>query len=306
VSVVTPFLNAARFIGESIESVLAQTRDDWELLLVDDGSTDGSSAIAQRYAAAHPQRIHYLAHPDRRNRGASASRNLGARHAAGEYLAYLDADDVYLPSKLERQVRLLDSNPDVAMVYGATEYWHGWTGEPEDARRDWIWRRYGAPPNTVIAPPRMLITFLEDGGTVPCMGSVLARRAAVERAGGWEESFRAICTDQVFHAKMSLHGSILIADECLDRYRQHSSSSCHMAETRGEMDAEFTRYLTWLEAYLSRTSGVDPAVWRALRHAQRRQQQRQSGPSGSRWRSDVRRAVDAVRRTLSWQRTLHD
>ena len=81
----------------------------WQLLLVDDGSTDDSTAIALRYADAHPERIRYLAHPDRENRGASASRNLGARHARGEYLAYLDAAD--------RAVALL-GHPGVAGAWG--------------------------------------------------------------------------------------------------------------------------------------------------------------------------------------------
>jgi glycosyltransferase involved in cell wall biosynthesis len=307
VSVITPFLNAERFIAESIESVLAQTRDDWDLLLVDDGSTDGSAAIARRYAAAHPAAIRYLAHPGGGNHGASASRNLGARHASGEYLAYLDADDVYLPGKLEGQVPLLDSNPDVAMVYAATEYWHGWTGRAADARHDWTWRKYGVPPGTVIEPPRMLIAFLEDGGTVPCLGSVLARRTAVERVGGWEESFRTICTDQVFHAKMCLHGAVLIADECWDRYRQRRDSSSR-TNGRAELDAAFDRYLTWLEEYLARAAVVDPAVWRALRHAQEQHEEAKYLARRNARLRPLLRVSRAVRRSLSRsrQRTLPD
>jgi glycosyltransferase involved in cell wall biosynthesis len=269
VSIVTPFLNAGRFMQESIESVLAQTCDEWELLLVDDGSTDDSTAIAHRYAAAHPGKIRCLAHEGRRNEGASASRNLGACHAKGEYLAFLDADDVYLPGKLQHQLPLLDAHPDVAMVYAATEYWYSWSGQPADAGRDWIWRKYGAEPNRVITPPRMLIAFLQDGGTVPCMGSVLVRRAAVERVGGWEESFRSICTDQVFHAKLCLRFPVLIADECWDKYRQHDDSSCRIAARAGQSDAAFQRYLDWLETYLSAEAVADLAVWAALRRALR-------------------------------------
>jgi glycosyltransferase involved in cell wall biosynthesis len=119
----SPHSNAGRFIEESIESVLAQTYSDWELLLIDDGSSDSSTSIARRYAASKPDRIRCLSHDGRRNRGASASRNLGARHASGEFLAFLDADDVYLPRKLEEQVPLLDAHPEVAMLYAATEYW---------------------------------------------------------------------------------------------------------------------------------------------------------------------------------------
>jgi glycosyltransferase involved in cell wall biosynthesis len=116
VSIITPFLNAGPFIEESIKSVLSQTYDDWELLLVDDGSTDASTEIALKYAATHPHKLRYLSHEHRQNRGASASRNLAARHARGEYLAFLDADDVYLPRKLEVKVPILDANPEVAML----------------------------------------------------------------------------------------------------------------------------------------------------------------------------------------------
>ena len=267
VSIITPFLNAERFLQESIESVLAQTYDRWELLLVDDGSTDGSAVIARRFAVAHPGKIRYLAHDGLQNRGASASRNLGIHHATGEYLAFLDADDVYLPRKLEEQVPLLDAHPSVALTYAATEYWYTWSGRPEDAGRDWIWTNYGAEPNAIIEPPRMLMTFLRDGGTVPCMGSVLVRRSAVDAVGGWNESFRTICTDQVFHAKLSLKFPILIADACWDRYRQHEDSSCRRVERAGQSDAAFDRYLTWLEAYLTDERVDDRELWQALRFA---------------------------------------
>ena len=108
VSIVTPFLDAGPFLDAAIESVLEQTLEAWELLLVDDGSTDESTATARRWAALLPDKVKYLSHPDRQNRGASASRNLGIHHAVGEYLAFLDADDVYLPHKLTEQVAILD------------------------------------------------------------------------------------------------------------------------------------------------------------------------------------------------------
>src|SRR5215207_5031419 len=103
VSVIVVFLNAEKFIEEALESVLAQTYDNWELLLVDDGSTDSSTEIALRYANRYSGRVRYVEHPWHQNRGASASRNLGIRHAKGEYIAFLDADDVWLAHKLEQQ-----------------------------------------------------------------------------------------------------------------------------------------------------------------------------------------------------------
>ncbi len=269
VSIVTPFLNAGPFIGEAIESVLAQTRPDWELLLVDDGSTDASTAIAQAFAAAHPDRIRYLTHDGRVNKGASASRNLATSAARGEFIAFLDADDVYRPDKLAAQVPLLEAHPDAGMLYAATEYWHSWTGRPDDRERDRIWRRFGVPADAIVAPPRLLATFLRDGGTVPCMGSVLARRRAIEHVGGWEESFHHICTDQVFHAKLALHFPVFVAGGCWDRYRQHDGSACHTVERAGQMHAAFLRYLTWLETYLARHKVEDREVRAALRSALR-------------------------------------
>src|SRR5437763_12027213 len=120
---------------ESLDSVLAQTYADWELLLVDDGSTDESSAIALEYVRRLPDRVRYLEHPGRENRGISASRNLGVRHARGEFVAELDADDVWLPEKLERLVPVLESHPQIGMVYGNTLFWHSWSGEAGDAER---------------------------------------------------------------------------------------------------------------------------------------------------------------------------
>jgi hypothetical protein len=185
-------------------------------------------------------------------------------------LAFLDADDVYLPRKLEVMVPILDAHPEVAMLYAATEYWYSWSDRREDAGRDWVWRKYGTNPNTVIEPPRMLVRFLEDGGTVPCMGSVLVRRAAVEMVGGWEESFQRICTDQVFHAKLCLNFPVMIVDVCLDRYRQHENSSCQTVARAGQLDAAFERYLTWLTSYVSAQPIVQPTVRAAARRALRR------------------------------------
>src|SRR4051812_22103421 len=104
VSAIIIFLNAERFLSEAVESVIAQTHKDWELLLVDDGSADGSTTLAQGFAARHPDRVRYLEHPAHQNRGMSASRNLGLANSTGDHVAFLDADDVWLPHKLAEQL----------------------------------------------------------------------------------------------------------------------------------------------------------------------------------------------------------
>ena len=104
VSAIIIFLNEERFIREAIDSVFAQTCENWELLLIDDGSHDGSTDIARRFAAENPGKVRYFEHQGHQNRGMSVSRNLGVRHAMGQYIAFLDADYVWLPEKLEQQV----------------------------------------------------------------------------------------------------------------------------------------------------------------------------------------------------------
>src|SRR5581483_8934066 len=97
VSVIMIFLNEEKFIEEAVHSVLSQRYDNWELLLVDDGSTDASTAIARKFAQQYPEKVRYLEHKGHTNRGMSASRNLGMHHARGKYIALLDGDDVWLP-----------------------------------------------------------------------------------------------------------------------------------------------------------------------------------------------------------------
>ena len=160
VSAIIIFWNEARFLEAAIASVLAQTYSHWELLLVDDGSTDQSLAIAQRYAAQYPGQIRYLTHPEQANLGMSASRNLGIRDAQGTYIAYLDGDDVWLPTKLERQVALLAAHPEAVMTYGPLQLWFSWTGDSADQHRDELYGLHAhdrvLTGDRLIPPPRVI------------------------------------------------------------------------------------------------------------------------------------------------------
>jgi glycosyltransferase involved in cell wall biosynthesis len=268
VSVIVSFLNAERFIKETIESVLAQTYEYWELLLVDDGSDDGSTSIARRYAELYPGKIHYLEHEGHQNHGVCVSRNLGIRYSKGEYIAILDADDVWLSHKLERQVEILGSHPEVAMVYGASEYWNSWTGKPEDAKRDFI-PELGVQTNTVFNPPKLAILCHPLGeGTAPCPSNILLRRETVENIGGFEEDFRGmyqLYEDQAFLIKVYLSAPVFAAGECWDRYRIHPYSC--MARTSQFHDEIRLFFLKWLEAYLTEQEIRDINIWKALRRA---------------------------------------
>src|SRR5215212_9690533 len=165
VSAIIIFLNEERFIEEAIQSVFAQSYENWELLLVDDGSSDASTQIALRYAEQYPAKVRYLEHPAHENRGMSASRNLGISYAKGEYIAFLDADDVWLEHKLKQQVAILDSHPEAGMLYGKTQYWRSWTGDPEDTRLDFV-PELGIRVDTLYEPPTLL-TLSHPLGSAP-------------------------------------------------------------------------------------------------------------------------------------------
>ena len=264
VSVVIPFFNAAAFMPEAIHSVVAQTYDRWEVLLVDDGSTDDSAHIAKAWVARHPARMRYLDHHDHANWGISASRNLGIRHASGELVAFLDADDVWRQDKLERQVRRLVAHPDAGMLYGRTQYWHSWPDNIDGETRDYT-PSHGIPGDTVVAAPHLLTGFLSGTARVPCICSVLVRRSLVERVGGFEESFRGLYEDQVFYAKVCLSTPVFVSDDCLERYRRHAGSLCVLSERTDADQIWRRRYLRWLSQYVSDAAIVNRDLSRALR-----------------------------------------
>jgi glycosyltransferase involved in cell wall biosynthesis len=264
VSVVIIFLQAERFLDEAIRSVFDQTYRNWELLLVDDGSTDGSSAIACRWSQTVPDRVRYLEHPSHANRGMSASRNLGVRHARGEYVAFLDADDVWLATKLQQQVDLLAARPQAAMAYSPTQWWYSWTGDAIDQGRDVV-HPLGVPPDVLIEPPRLLAHFLANEGDSPCVSSVLIRRAVLQEVGGFEDTFRGLYEDQAFFAKVCLRYPVIASAEYLDRYRQHAESACALAMHTGQARGARLRFLTWLQQYLVTQHAHDAQVWRSLR-----------------------------------------
>jgi glycosyltransferase involved in cell wall biosynthesis len=257
-------LNAEEFIEEAVESALAQTYDRWELLLVDDGSTDRSSAIARQYAERRPEKVRYLEHAGKENRGMSASRNLGIRNARGKYIAFLDADDAWLPRKLEEQVALLDAHPEAAMVYGLSEFWYSWAGGPEE-KNDFL-HHLGVPSGELIQPPALIRRFFfAQDAAIPGPTDVLVRRGAIEQVGGFEEEFRGAYEDAVFYAKICLNAPVLPVDTCWDRYRQHPDSSDSIVERAGQEYAARVIFLTWLAGYLAEQGVKDSEMLRALR-----------------------------------------
>ena len=152
VSVVTPVWNAARTLAETVASVRAQSYGNWEMLVVDDGSTDGSRALAEALAADDP-RIQPLGWGE--TCGAAAARNAGIRAAAGRFIAFLDADDRWHPDKLARQLGYM-VRADVPLTFTAYR-----RIDPE-----------GRPIGSVAAPARLTHAELLKGNAIGCLTAV--------------------------------------------------------------------------------------------------------------------------------------
>lgn len=264
VSVVTIFLNAEKFIEEAITSVISQTYDAWELLLIDDGSTDNSTAIAQQYVRQYPGKVRYLEHEGHQNLGKSTSRNLGIYNSKGKYIAFLDADDVWLPQKLEKQVAILESYPDAAMVYGKTLFWHSWTGRTEDIERDHT-PSLGVKLDSLIPPPTLFGGFFRNGISIPCPCSVLIRQSIVLGVGGFEESIQQLYEDQAFYAKIFLYRPVFAERGCWQKYRQHNDSSWYLSLQTGEDLSARLTFMNWLENYLLQEGFRNTELWANLR-----------------------------------------
>lgn len=266
VSVVAIFFNEERFLHEAIESVLAQRFADWELILVDDGSTDGSTSIARAYADRHA-RIRYVEHHGHINRGMSASRNLGIHHASGEFIALIDADDVWSIDKLMEQVAILEAHPGLAMVCGAVRYWKSWQGGQDTIEPS------GVSINRVVLPPEAACTLYPLGSHgAPCPSDLLMRRSAIELVGGFEERYvRAyqLYEDQAFLIKLYMAAPVYFSDRVWLNYRLREDSCVATVMRHGHFHEVRRFFLEWLQAYLERLpppirAEVQPALDRAL------------------------------------------
>jgi glycosyltransferase involved in cell wall biosynthesis len=253
VTAITIFLNEENFLVEAVESVLAQSSQDWELLLVDDGSSDGSTEIARSYAERHPDRIRRLEHPGHANRGMSASRNLGVSQARGRYVGFLDADDVWLPGKLAEQCAILDARPDCGMVYGRTLIWRSWNGDGEDFTYP-----LGVEPDTAHRPPRLFELLVENKAQSPTTCNALMRRSLIEQVGGFEADFRGMFEDQAFFAKALLAGPAYVDGRLWAKYRQHAASCSALSERAGLDRRARARVLRWIRRNLRRELDAYP------------------------------------------------
>lgn len=252
VSVVVIVFNGEAFLREAIDSVLAQTFGDYELILVDDGSTDGTPAIAEACRRRRPDTTRVLRHADGGNHGMSASRNLGLAAASGEFIAFLDADDVWAPEKLAGQVAILRAHPEAGLVYGRARIWRSWSGAGDDFFYD-----LGVAPDRVHWPPELFRRQLRNVDQTPTTSGSMMRAELVRAVGGCETAFRGMFEDQALFAKLLLHTPAYVSGAVWFDYRQHPASASARSAAAGGDEAARLKYLAWLADYLARAGGFD-------------------------------------------------
>lgn len=204
VSVIIPAFNQSHYVGEAIASVLAQTFQDYEIIVVDDGSADNTRQVVESFGRAH-----YIFQD---NRGESGARNTGIRHATGRYVAFLDADDTFLPGKLESQVPILDARPEIGAVF-ADVYLCDAKGRPEGLLSAQIGDRGKASGQVFEALVH---------GNFLAVNSVLIRREILHQVGMFDESIRAF-PDWDLWLRVAAQYAFFYLDMPVANYRVHGN-----------------------------------------------------------------------------------
>jgi glycosyltransferase involved in cell wall biosynthesis len=200
VSVIVPCFNQARYLGEAVDSLIGQTRSPDQIIIVNDGSTDNTAEVAGQFKQAC-----YLFQA---NRGLAAARNAGLQEAIGEYVLFLDSDDVLLPNAIEHCLAAFATQPDAAFVYGGHRY--------VDAMRQ---------PICEVAPQHPLdhFTALLRRNHIAMHGTVMYRTDIIRKAGGFDESLPC-CEDYDLYLRLAENYPVGVYDSISAEYRQHGDN----------------------------------------------------------------------------------
>lgn len=263
VSIITCFLNTDQYLEEAITSVLKQEYENWELLLIDDGSSDNSSQIAKYYASRYSNKIYYYEHEKHANKGLSASRNLGIKVSSGEFLTFLDADDVWRPQLLSGLLNLIEQH-DVSLVCEATEYWYDW----KDKGKENCVIQIGSRHNHVFTPPQLMLDLYPLGKSpAPCVCGLIVKKVILVKHGGFDETFTGMYEDQVFLSKFYLNEPVYISSTCNNLYRQRPDSLVGASHSKGNYHSARKKFLDWLQNYLKEKNIHHPEVLASFKNA---------------------------------------
>jgi glycosyltransferase involved in cell wall biosynthesis len=256
ISVIIPVYNAAVYVREAVESALAQP-ETAEVILVEDGSLDDSLNICDQLAQ-ESDKVRLLRHPNGKNRGAGASRNLGICNAKCEIIAFLDADDAYLPGRFSVAARILADQPDIDGVYEVLKMYY----ENEEAHLEWqqrspeVYERGLLGPRQALLPEELLAALFEGQGMFFSGNGLTIRKSALFRAGLYPVGRRSEDALMCYRlaAKARLVAGNLESPVAL--YRAHGGNRGSLL--RVSNDLLFMRYRNMAEALWEWTIGNVP------------------------------------------------
>ena len=208
ISVLIPAFDAARFFPEAIESVLAQTHKDFQLILINDGSTDETLNIATRYAKQDP-RIQVITHP---NMGMGAALNNAMQQATGTWIARLDADDRMLPTRLEKQIQFLKQNPDLKVASSTVQY------------IDDTGRTIGQYASAFITREEMKRAQKNHEPIGFHHPATIFHKQTIQELGGYRPQFWPADDLDLWNRVADAGHGVLVQNEPLTAYRIHASS----------------------------------------------------------------------------------
>ncbi|HEX7490427.1 MAG TPA: glycosyltransferase [Candidatus Limnocylindrales bacterium] len=242
VSVIIPTHNYARFLGQAIDSIQRGAHADWQCIVVDDGSTDGTAEIAAALTAAD-KRISYLS---QESAGPSAARNAGLAVAAGDFVQFLDADDLLGSHKLQHQLEVFGRHPEADIVYGGVRYFvdDGTIDDQRAAMSKWV---EGSKPSAVTGAGEIALAALVDDNFM-VVEAPLIRRTLLTKVGGFDPRIRRM-EDWELWLRCAMAGAYFVHDgsddeTAMPHVRVHRSSisqdqiSMHetAAQVRGSID----------------------------------------------------------------------
>ncbi|WP_313397358.1 glycosyltransferase [Stutzerimonas nitrititolerans] len=205
VSVMMPAYNAESFISEALDSILSQDYSDFQIVVSDDASTDGTANIIRRYKEKYPDKIIAIFNPV--NLGVTANCNLALKHCVGDYVSLFAGDDVMLPGKLSRQVALMNGDPECVLCYHPVEIF-----DSDTNKTLYVTNQHRG--EDVYSTEDLLLK-----GGIPGGCSIMVRRSAMPE-GGYDERLKTV-SDWLFFLEISMRGNLRKVDEVLARYRKH-------------------------------------------------------------------------------------
>lgn len=210
VSVLVPSYNCAHYLPQALDSALGQTFTDFEILVIDDGSTDNTRAVVEEYRKRHPDKIRYI---HQENQGLACARNAGLRNARGEYIALLDADDQWLPERLEAGVRAIEIDNRIGLVHSDTIII---SKEGEPLKKKWK-KKYKMSGHIFLS------LFLRK--THISCPTVLFRKECCARVGLFDENLTRLgCEDRELWLRIAQKYTIVYINKILACYRVSKSS----------------------------------------------------------------------------------